>query len=281
MTDTVTQHSARPHTPTRPRRRWTAALLEFVRVDIRATIVGLLVGAVVWQLVALALDKNWLPTFTTIAGRVGDLLADSAFRSELLSSVTSMLVGFALAVLVGLAVGMAMGLNTLARYAFNIYVDVLLFIPPVVVTPVFFAIFGLSNSSVLAIIFIFSAPIIAATTKSALMTVDRGIIDAAASFGANRRQSAFLVVFRAALPMIFTGLHLGIGRAVKGMIIGQLILAVVGIGAYEARFQQAFDSVGLWSIAVIVVAVAIIFSWVVHFVDRLVNAWAYVGGEQK
>jgi NitT/TauT family transport system permease protein len=255
--------------------------LEFVRVDIRATIVGLLVGAVVWQLVALALDKNWLPTFTTIAGRVGDLLADSAFRSELLSSISSMLVGFALAVLVGLAVGMAMGLNTLARYAFNIYVDVLLFIPPVVVTPVFFAIFGLSNSSVLAIIFIFSAPIIAATTKSALMTVDRGIIDAAASFGANRWQSAFLVVFRAALPMIFTGLHLGIGRAVKGMIIGQLILAVVGIGAYEARFQQAFDSVGLWSIAVIIVIVAIVFSWVVHFVDRLVNAWAYVGGEQK
>jgi NitT/TauT family transport system permease protein len=281
MTDTVTQHSARPQAPPRPRRRWTAALLEFVRVDIRATVVGLVVGAVVWQLVALALDKNWLPTFTTIAGRIGDLLADSAFRSELLHSVGNMLLGFALAVVVGLAVGLAMGLNTLARYAFNIYVDVLLFIPPVVVTPVFFAIFGLSNSSVLAIIFIFSAPIIAATTKSALMTVDHGLIDAAASFGASRRQSAFLVVFRAALPMIFTGLHLGIGRAVKGMIIGQLILAVVGIGAYEARFQQAFDSVGLWSIAVIVVIVAIVFSWVVHFVDRLVNSWAYVGGESK
>jgi NitT/TauT family transport system permease protein len=281
MTDTATQRPARPQAPARPRRRWTAALLEFVRVDVRATVLGLVVGAVVWQLVALALDKNWLPTFTTIAGRVGDLLADSAFRSELLHSVANMLVGFALSVVVGLAVGMAMGLNTMARYAFNIYVDVLLFIPPVVVTPVFFAIFGLSNSSVLAIIFIFSAPIIAATTKSALMTVDRGLIDAAASFGANRRQSAFLVVFRAALPMIFTGLHLGIGRAVKGMIIGQLILAVVGIGAYEARFQQAFDSVGLWSIAVIVVIVAIIFSWVVHFVDRLVNAWAYVGGERK
>jgi NitT/TauT family transport system permease protein len=191
------------------------------------------------------------------------------------------MIGFALAVAVGLAVGMAMGLSRLARYAFNIYVDVLLFIPPVVVTPVFFAIFGLSNSAVLAVIFIFAAPIIASTTKAALLNVDHDLVDAAASFGANRVQKALLVVFRAALPMIFTGLHLGIGRAVKGMIIGQLILAVVGIGAYEARFEQAFDSAGLWSIAVIVVIVAIVFSWLVHFADRLVNAWAYVGGERK
>src|SRR6185312_9324782 len=114
--------------------------------------------------------------------RVGDLLADSAFRSELLHSVANMLVGFAFSVVVGPADEMAMGLNRLARYAFNIYVDVLLFIPPVVVTPVFFAIFGLSNSSVLAIIFIFAAPIIAATTKAALMNIDREIVDAASSF---------------------------------------------------------------------------------------------------
>ena len=280
MTETATRRTTPAPPATGGRRRWISALGEFVRTDVLATIVGLVAAALAWQLIALAAGASWLPTFDTIARRIGDLLDDGKFRSELVHSVLSMLIGFALAVVVGVAVGMAMGMSTLARYAFSIYVDVLLFIPPVVVTPVFFAIFGLSNSAVLAVIFIFAAPIIAATTKAALMNIDRDIVDAASSFGASRWQLARLVVFRAALPMIFTGLHLGIGRAVKGMIIGQLIIAVVGIGAYEARFEQAFDSAGLWSIAVLVVVVAVGFSWGVQFADRVVNAWAYVGRRQ-
>lgn len=259
------------------RRRWTEALGEFMRADVLATIAGLVVAAALWQIIALAADATWLPTFDTIARRVADLLEQADFRSQLVHSVASMLTGYALAVVVGLVVGTAMGVSRLARYAFSIYVDILLFIPPVVVTPIFFSIFGLSNSAVLAVIFIFAAPIIASTTKVALMTVDGDIVDAASSFGANRWQLTRLVVLRAALPMIFTGLHLGIGRAVKGMIIGQLIISVVGIGGFEARFEQAFDSAGLWSIAVLVVLIAVVFSWCVHFADRVVNAWAYVG----
>lgn len=280
MTETATRRPAPAPAAAGGHRRWTKALGEFVRTDVLATVIGLLVAALVWQVVAIVADATWLPTFATIVRRVGDLLGRTDFRSQLLHSIASMLIGYALAVAVGLAVGMAMGMSRLARYAFSIYVDILLFIPPVVVTPIFFSIFGLSNSSVLAVIFIFAAPVIASTSKVALMTVDRDIIDAASSFGATRWQMTRLVVFRAALPMIFTGLHLGIGRAVKGMIIGQLIIAVVGIGAFEARFEQAFDSAGLWSIAVLVVLVAVVFSWCVHFADRVVNAWAYVGQRQ-
>lgn len=280
MTETATRATAPRQVASDGRHRWTAALREFLRADVLTTIVGLLVAAVLWQLVALAADASWLPTFDTIARRIADLLGQADFRSQLLHSVASMLTGYALAVVVGLVVGMAMGMSLLARYAFSIYVDILLFIPPVVVTPVFFSIFGLSNSAVLAVIFIFAAPIIASTTKVALTTVDRDLADAASSFGASRSQLARLVVFRAALPMIFTGLHLGIGRAVKGMIIGQLIISVVGIGGFEARFEQAFDSAGLWSIAVLVVVVAVVFSWCVHFADRVVNAWAYVGRQR-
>jgi len=277
MTEIAAQRSiVRPATQ-RPVRQWRAALGQFVRHDVRATVVGLVAGAVVWQLLALLIHAEWLPTFLTVGRRCLDLLGDPEFRSELLNSVWSMILGFALASACGLAVGMAMGLSKLASRAFSIYVDILLFIPPVVITPIFFAIFGLSDSAVLAIIFIFSAPIIASTSKSALANIDHDLVEVSVSLGASRRQTALLVVFRAALPMIFTGLHLGIGRAVKGMIIGQLILAVIGIGAFEARFEQAFDSAGLWSIAVLVVLVAIIFSWCVQFVDRVVNSWAYVG----
>ena len=76
MTEIAAQRSiVRPATQ-RPVRQWRAALGQFVRHDVRATVVGLVAGAVVWQLLALLIHAEWLPTFLTVGRRCLDLLGD-------------------------------------------------------------------------------------------------------------------------------------------------------------------------------------------------------------
>jgi ABC-type nitrate/sulfonate/bicarbonate transport system permease component len=258
--------------------RYVAAVGDFLRADVLATLLALLFACLGWQLVALLLDTSWLPTWFEVQGRVGDLLGDPEFRSALATSIRDMLIGYAIAVVSGLIVGLGLGMNQFVDDAARHYLDMLLFVPPVVTAPIFLSMFGLSRTTLVALVVLFAAPIIAVSAKAAVLDVDRSTLDAARSFGASKMQATRLVLVRAALPGIFTGLHLGMGRAVKGMIIGQLILAVIGVGAYEARFQRTFDAAGLWSIAVIVVVTAIIFSWFVVLVDRIVNAWVHVAG---
>lgn len=52
---------------------------------------------------------------------------------------------------------------------------------------------------------------------------------------------------------------------------------MLGIGAFSARYQQAFDATGTWSIAVIVIEMYLLLSWGIKLVDALVNNWAYGG----
>jgi NitT/TauT family transport system permease protein len=97
----------------------------------------------------------------------------------------------------------------------------------------------------------------------------------ARSFGATRWQTFTNIVLPASGPLLFAGLRLGLGRSVKGMINGELIITVVGLGALDEEFDGAFDVPGILSIALIVVIVAIVSTALLQIVDRRVNRWAH------
>lgn len=259
------------------RSRLGQAALRFLREQLLVNLTALAVGAALWQLVATAVHAVWLPTFWAVVSNTGQLLGEPALRSALAESLSDVLIGFAISVVLGGVTGAGMGLSRTVDSALRYYLDLLLFIPPIITAPIFLIIFGLSKATLLAVIVVFSATVIAVNAKAAVEGVDKSLGEVSRVFGANAMQRILLVELRAALPLIFTGLYLGVGRAVKGMIIGQLFIAVIGLGAYEARFQQSFDAEGIWSIALLVVAAALLFSWAVQFVDGLVNHWAYGG----
>jgi NitT/TauT family transport system permease protein len=241
-----------------PRSRLGAAALRFLRQQLGVNLLALAVGAVIWQVVALLVDAPWLPTFSAVVSHTVELLGDPALQTALGDSVVDVLLGYAISVVIGGTIGIGMGLSRNVDWALRYYLDLLLFIPPIITAPIFLIIFGLN-------------------CKAAVDGVDRSLGEVSRVFGATTRQRVVGVELRAALPLIFTGLYLGVGRAVKGMIIGQLFIAVIGLGAYEARFQQSFDAEGIWSIALLVVVTALVLSWIVQFVDGLVNHWAYGG----
>jgi NitT/TauT family transport system permease protein len=62
----------------------------------------------------------------------------------------------------------------------------------------------------------------------------------ARSFGANDWQAFRQIYVWAALPEILSGIRLGVIRAVKGVIIGQLLVSVVGFGTLFEIYQSHF-----------------------------------------
>jgi ABC-type nitrate/sulfonate/bicarbonate transport system permease component len=65
------------------------------------------------------------------------------------------------------------------------------------------------------------------------------------------------------------------GRAVKGMIVGEIFVTVVGLGGLERRFSSSFDSAGIWAIVVVVVAAAMVLTTAIQGIDRVLNRWAH------
>jgi NitT/TauT family transport system permease protein len=188
--------------------------------------------------------------------------------------LTGLLLGFALSVILGLSLGALMGRYRAVERALDIYVHALFVCPSILFAPIFFAIFGLSDASRIAIIVVYSTFVIVINTATAIRTVDPSLVEMACSFGCRERQIFTRILLPASLPLVFAGLRLGMGRAVKGMINGEMLIAFVGLGALAQRYGAQFDAAKVFAIAMVVLIIGLVSNAIVQTLENRLTRWA-------
>jgi NitT/TauT family transport system permease protein len=258
--------------------RLSAASLQIGRwiVSARSSVLALLAGAAVWEVAGRALHYSFLPPFSNVLLAAARLIASGQVLGYLASSLLALLIGYALAVVSGVTLGVLMGRYRRVEYAFDMYIYALLATPKIALVPVLFAIFGVSRTVQIAVVFLSSFFIIVVSTMSAIRTVDVTYVEMARSFGAKERQLFWKVLLPATLPLTMAGLRLGMGRAVRGMINGEMFIAVFGLGGLLRLYASQFDAEKVFAILLVVISVALICSSIVQAVERRVTRWTEV-----
>jgi NitT/TauT family transport system permease protein len=109
--------------------------------------------------------------------------------------------------------------------------------------------FGIGIWSKVAIVFLGAFFPICINSLAGVRTVDEELIKAGRSFGANDMRIFKTVVLPSSVPFVLTGLRLGVGRGLVGIVAGELFAATAGIGylinVAGATFQTAKVFVGI------------------------------------
>lgn len=242
--------------------------------DRSATAISLAMGAIAWEIAGRRLQMAWFPPFSEVIVALWDLTRQGLILANLVTSVRGMLIGFAFSAIFGVLIGGLMGRYRKVEWALDIYVSALLVAPTIVLAPIFFSIFGLSDLSRIAVVVVYSVFIVIQNTFTAFRAVDPALIEMAASFGAGERQIFARILVPGAMPLTMAGLRLGMGRAVKGMINGEMLIALVGLGALVERFGASFQSARVLAIVLTVIIVALVMAAVVKWVDHRVTGWS-------
>lgn len=247
--------------------RWMRAHLE---------ITSLLAGILLWELAGQVLGFPWLPPFSMVLTKLIELTAAGQIHTNLINSMVNFAIGTALALAVGLPVGALMGRFKRVDQALSVYVYAFFVAPSIVFIPIFFALFGLARGSIVALVFTYTVFVVIINTKTAVSSVDRSLVEMARSYGASERTIFFRIVVPAALPLVFAGVQLGVGRGVKGMINGEMFIALVGLGALSQTFSGRFQAEGALAVALVILIVAVILNSLIRMTDVRVNRWAYL-----
>ncbi len=234
---------------------------------------GLLLGLAVWEAAARIFHPIALPPFTAVLRRLIRLIADGTIAGDLATSLQNLAIGFAIALVLGIAVGILMGWFPLVEEALEPYIYALLTAPTIVFAPIYFSIFGLSHWAIIALIVQYSTLVITINTAAGVKGVPAEMVEMAQVFGASRRHLLLGVVLPAAAPLMMAGVRVGMARAVLGMINGELLIALVGLGATSEGFARAYDTEGVLAMVLIVVIVALICNGLVRAVDGRINHW--------
>jgi NitT/TauT family transport system permease protein len=241
------------------------------------TWVSLFVGAVIWEAASRMLHVTFFPPLSTVLRAAFELIASGQIAGNLGSSLVNLAIGYGLAVSGGVTLGVLMGRYHWLEYVLGPYISALLAAPVLIFVPIVYALFGLSHGTQVAVVFLSAFFIIVVNSMAGIRHVDQTYADMARAFGASERQLFWKVLLPGSLPLTMAGVRLGMGRAVKGMISGEMFITMFGLGALLRTYGSRFDSPRVFAILLVVVDVALTCSWLVGEVERRLTPWAEDG----
>jgi NitT/TauT family transport system permease protein len=230
--------------------------------------------AVLWEVAARYLNTDFFPPLTAVAGATVSLLNTQSFWSALLETARAFAAGMILAVGVGVPLGVLIGCSTVADKLSNTWINICISAPLTAVVPALIPLLGIGEVTVIATVFLFAVWIIILDTQAGIRRVHGSLVDMSRAFGATGRQIFFLVLLPGALPEILTGVRLGVVRGIKGVIIGQIVVSLLGFGAMFEDFLQGFEMTRFWALILIVFALSFVLVELIAIVERRVEFYA-------
>jgi NitT/TauT family transport system permease protein len=126
--------------------------------------------------------------------------------------------------------------------------------------------FGIGIWSKVAVVFLGAVIPVVISSLAGVKTNEARFLTMARSFSASRRKMFFSIVLPGTVPFIFTGLKYAAGRALLGVVVGELYAATAGIGHMIADAGNTFQTDTLFFGVFIFTATGLI---VVAALDRL------------
>ena len=138
--------------------------------------------------------------------------------------------GYLLAVVFAIPFGIMVGWYKRMSYLFDPFINAMNATPRVALLPLVIIWLGIGILSKVGIIFLGAVFSILINTRDGVKTTPVNLLNAARSFGASEWMVFKTVVFPSTIPFILTGLRLAVGRALVGVLVGELYAATAGIG---------------------------------------------------
>lgn len=208
-----------------------------------SVVVSLALGIAIWEAVAAWWITNTLffVPFTTVVQKLWELIETGTLWPHLYVSSLEFAFGLGISVVAGILLGSLMAANKLVDQVFEPWVSGLYAAPLVALTPFFVLILGIGIASKVALVVSLAVFPMLINTRAGILAVDRAHLELARSFSAPRSRLYREVLLPSALPYIVTGIRLSVGKALVGVVMGEILFARAGVGYLIAIASQTFD----------------------------------------
>ena len=235
---------------------------------------SLLVWFAVWEVVGRLELVSLIPPFSDVLGAFGEVVGSDTFADAAWITLQAFLIGMALSFAVGIGAGILMGTSRAVGSLMGMWVNIFESSPLTAVVPALMALLGFGLPTMIVTVFLFSVWVIALDTQVGVERVNPSLVEMGRSFGASKRVLYLRIVLRAALPELLAGIRLGVIRGLKGVVIGQLLIAVLGVGYLFELYSRNFLMPQFWALLIILFAFAFLASEAVAYFERKVSFYA-------
>ena len=212
---------------------------------------------IVWELCARFgfIDTRFFPAPSSVLATMIDMLRTGELVTHTAISMQRLAYGAVLGGVPALVLGIAMGLNRPIRALFDPLVAATYPVPKSAILPLALLIFGLGEGSKIFMVAIGVFFPVVINTTTGVLEINKIYLDVGRNYKANRWNTFWTIALPGALPVIMTGIKLGIGIGLVLIAVAEMVGAKSGLGylIWSAWSTFAVEQmyVGLFVIAII------------------------------
>ncbi|MBI2529214.1 MAG: ABC transporter permease [Candidatus Rokubacteria bacterium] len=230
-----------------------------------------------WQAISGGLVPDLaqvLPPPSRVVAQGWRVLASGDLLTHIGHSLVRVLGGFAIAAGLAIPLGIAIGLWEWIEDAVDPVAEFLRPIPPIAWIPLGILWFGIGDAQNMFIIFLGAFFPILLNTVAGVRRVDRTLVWGALTLGGRRHQIVREIVLPSALPLILTGLRIGLGVGWMALVAAELVAARSGLGFMIQSARYAFVTERVILGMVVIGALGLVMDRVIRGVARRLTPWA-------
>lgn len=199
-----------------------------------------------WEIWGRQIDPLFMSYPTAIMASGWRMIENGELLIALQSSLRTLVFGFVVAGILGIAIGLVIGRYRTVEAATDWIVNALYATPLVAIIPLVILWFGLGDGAKLFIVTILAIFPVLINTIAGVRNVPASLVDVGNAFAAREHQIFAKIILPSALPYMMTGLRLGVGRAIIGMVVAEFFTAITGLGALIVRYGNQYDTASMF-----------------------------------
>ena len=188
-------------------------------------------------------------------------------------TVTGTLISFVLGSVLAILLGLAFVTWPRLEHAMDPYLSVLNATPRIALAPLFLLWFGLGLGSKVAVGTSLSFFIVLASTVAGIRGVNQDHLILSRSLGARPFQLFCKVTLPSAVPVIFSGLRLGLIYSMLGVIGSELIAAEHGLGQTLSYLQSTFNMNGVMGVLAVLALLGMLVTRGMSLLEKKMLRW--------
>ena len=218
---------------------------------------------------AFEVSSLLLPQPQQVAKRLIVLLSSGEWVEPFKITFTEVLSAFFLSSSLAIFLGFLLSTNELLIKAFQPLLNAMNAVPAILFFPLYALLFGLDQGSKIALGFTISFFPILLNSISAFTSIADIHLKTARSLGASRWQFFRYVLVPSSIPLIISGLRMGLMLCFLSVLGGETIASYNGLGHQIAESSQAMDSELMYAWIVLIIAISFTLSMTLSQLERI------------
>jgi ABC-type nitrate/sulfonate/bicarbonate transport system permease component len=230
---------------------------------------------VIWEIAARAafIDTRFFPAPTNIAASFIELTRSGELFQHTYISMQRLFLGFLVGGIPALVLGIVMGLNRTVRAIFDPLISSTYPIPKSAILPLALLIFGLGEGSKIFMVAIGVFYPIAINATTGVLGISKIYLDVGMNYKAGRWDTFRTIALPGALPVIMTGIRLGLGLGLVLIAVAEMVGAKSGLGFMVWNAWQMFAVEPMYVALFAIAIIGFLLNAAINLVERLVIPW--------